>query len=222
MKSQLSLAAGILAAALVASPAQATLVYDIDEFSDYGAYGEVTFNFAMPSTDQFRVTVGIENTTSTGIGGALTSLAFDVPDNSSNWQIVNQGSYNFTLLHDTSLAPFGLFDACLATGQNCQGGTVSEGVAAGDSATIVLSATSSVYQSAAAFEAAMETVLNEHETALCAKFQGLRPGDKSDKVCGEPSEGGGGPGPGLPEPISAGLLGLGLTGLFLARRRQAA
>lgn len=154
-----------------------------------------------------QLTITVTNDTTGGIGGRLTAIAFrfDSADVTAATLLTSSGVAGMTNTGSVNGAPFGTFMGGAGTGGQFEGGgSPSNGLAIGATATFIWQITASDAGSLTD----LSFVNGSHQPSLIARFRGLADGG-SDKV----------PGTFVPAPATAALAGF--AGLVATRRRRA-
>jgi hypothetical protein len=212
----------ILASAVLASVATAQL-YTV-EGGETGVAAEFTFTIDDVAD---TVTVFVDNTIPgvNGAMGTITTFGFNTPFTTTE---LGEGGANVSFTQDfgdemwNKFAPYELNPAIFAqdfgigSGPNEQGGNPQNGIAFGSTATFVFTFPD--------FTGTDMIAGWLGENGLSARFQAVLDfegsTDQSDKVFGNPDEGGGGGGSGfVPEPSTYGMFGaMALLGAAVVRR----
>ncbi len=212
-----------------AAGAQASVVLNFDDGTsteDTGASALATFDFFDEGED-VRVNLSVDNTTSTEIGGYLTSIVFGLPGDTTYANDLSQTGSELTFTNSPSVNPFDNdpdtddFDIGFGTnGQFEGGGNPNQGIAAGSTGTFSFLLDTESIMSAATLESAFATGFADGSIDAAVRFRGLADGG-SDKVLYNPQ-----PAPVNPEvvplPAAGWLLAGGVAGLAALRRRNRA
>lgn len=198
------------AAVLSASPAFGSIAFSGDTAAsteNTGSNYSGTLSYDYVSGSMGELTITITNDTAPSIGGRLTAIVFrfDTVDGSASTLLTSSTVSGMTNTSTVNGAPFGTFMGGAGTGGQFEGGgSPSNGLAIGATATFVWTITAS--------DAASLTDLSfidaANQPSVVARFRGLADGS-SDKV----------PGQFVPAPASLALVGF--AGLVASRRRRA-
>lgn len=196
--------------------------------SNLGSYTG-SLDYAATSSTAAILTINLQNTTAPALGGYLTAFVFNNPNDKITSASLPTTAH-FSLLsgsNSINASPYGSFDFGASTGGAFQGGgNPALGLAPGHSGTFTFTLAGTGMESlkAADFFKTLSVGPGQGQgsQAFVARFRGFIP-NGSDKVPGiDPPN----PGPGthqLPEPgslVLASLGGLGLIGVFRARRKR--
>lgn len=137
-----------------------------------------SMNYVFNSGTTGTMTITLNNTTSSSVGGYLTGFVFDIAsmDSSASATLSSTTNSNFLNTGSESAAPFGMFDAGAALGANWTGGgNPNGGIGAGLSAMFVFNISAS--------DASSLTTMSflGMGTDLAVRFRGLNNGG-SDKI----------------------------------------
>jgi hypothetical protein len=208
----------VLAIALAVLPAMAGAI----PIFGTGSLGSFTGSLEYTSGGDTSGAVDVElsNTSPVANGGFITAFVFNIPAGASlSSVILTPSDADFGVIGGPSFsdsvngAPFGQFDIGASTFMSFEGGgPPSLGIGVGGMATFSFSLTGTGLGSLTAgdFLATLSVPPGDGEghEAFVVRFRGFNDGG-SDKV----------PGQVVPEPATAGLVGLGLTGLWARRFR---
>lgn len=201
------------------SPVSASIQIAGDSSLSTEGLGDFTldFTYAPSSATEAVLTFVISNTSPLANGGYLTALAFGNPsDKITELKLASTtlASFNQVLVNE-SVSPFGDQDFATSSANSwIGGGSPTGGIAAGNSATVVLDATGTMLDTITEqdFLAAISTGGGGGAYAFIARFRGFED-DGSDKVPGVPVNA-------VPEAGSLIVWGtLALTSLCLCRRK---
>jgi len=214
---------GLLAAAFLAAPAQAALLFGnvaaSTEQTGATFTGELTYDFS--NSTAATLTLDLNNTTPAAVGGFLTAFVLNNPDNNiSAVTLSSAPTADWSLLgldnDNVNGAPFGEFDFGATSGDVNGGfeggGNPNTGLGVGQSGTFVftLSGTNLDTLNDLSFVNELSSGPGQGQDAqfFVARFRGLA-NDGSDKV------------PAIPEPSTYAMLlaGLGLLGFGVRRMR---
>ncbi len=206
-------------AAIAVAPAQAAII------TGDGSLGDFTGNIDFSGS---TLTVQLTNTSAAANGGFITGFVLNNPMDLVTGVTLSGTDADFARLgldnNNVNGAPFGQFDFGAAISANFEGGgQPSRGIGVGSSATFVFSLTGELGGlTTQSFLTALSSgtgVGEEGYAPLVVRFRGFADGG-SDKVAITPPGGTGNENE-VPEPAMLGLLGLGVLGLAVARRRRA-